>query len=275
VTDQSLRFTRVLLQNDVPISATGYIRGLNERWENRSCSNNLAYADTRSRAHIQNRDLNYHFEIEPATCTYTASRVNEYGSPVWAKPGKHEPAKPSGKTVHNYIETVDTGERRELFGYAARHVITKTRQIRDSEILSESESVGWYIDLPAAWAKLHPPPKPGSYCYITSETDARDEYKFSEVGKRETGFAILSSRTHRSACRDETVYREEVTEFSEAPLEPDVFVPPPDFKRVPRLLDGQRCPLAYRARLRWEMLKDSISLPNRIAKFTACSHHAS
>ena len=69
------------------------------------------------RAYILNRDLGYRFEVEPARHAFTAFRVNEYGSPVWAKPRKYEPAKRSGKTVHNYIDTIDTGERRELFGY--------------------------------------------------------------------------------------------------------------------------------------------------------------
>lgn len=67
----------------------------------------------------------------------------------------------------------------------------------------------------------------------------------------------------------ETVHREEVTEFSEAPLEPDLFVPPADFERIPQLSDGVRHTLAYRARLRWEILKDSLSLPDKIAKFIA------
>jgi hypothetical protein len=286
VTDPSLRFTTVLLSDGMRIAATQYIRGLNTRSESRNCSGhsdttlptNVRYEDGPLRAHILNRDLRYSFEIEPATRTYTAFRVNEHGNPVWVKPRRAEPAKPSGKTIHNHTDTVDTGGRRELFGYAARHVVSKTRQIRDSEILSESECNGGYIDPPAAWAKLHPPPKSGSYNYLILGTSAlRDEYKFIEVGKRETGFALLTTRTHRSSFRDktgnlrthETVYCEEVTEFSEAPLESDLFVPPHDFKRLPQLSDGVSHSFAYRTRLRWEILKDSLSLPNRIAKFIA------
>jgi hypothetical protein len=285
VTDRSLRFTTVRLFGDMQTAATQYIRGLNTRSESRSCRGisdtkpptNVRYEYGPLRAYILNRDLGYRFEVEPATHAYTAFRVNEHGSPAWAKPRKYEPAKRSGKTIHHYIDTIDTGERRELFGYTARRVVTRTRQMQDSQMLSESECDGWYIDPPAAWANLHPPPKVGTFDHATVGTGARDDHKFTETGKRETGFTLLATRTDRSSLKEETgnlrthegVAREEVAEFSEAPLEPDLFVPPHDFKRVPQLSDGVPYALPHRLRLRWEILKDSLSLPNTIANFTA------
>ncbi len=285
MTDRNLRFTTVRLFGEMQTAATQYIRGLNTRSENRSCRGisdtkpptNVRYEYGPLRAYILNRDLGYRFEVESATHTYTAFRVNEHGSPVWAKPPKREPEKRSGKTVHHYIDTIDTGERRELFGYTARRVVTRTRQIQDSRMLSESECDGWYIDPPAAWANLHPLTKVSAFCHVTSGTGTRDDHKFSETGKRETGFTLLATRTNRSFLKEETgnirthesIAREEVTEFSEAPLEPVLFVPPLDFKRVPQLSDGVPYALPYRLRLRWEIYKDSLSLPNRIANFTA------
>lgn len=268
-------------------AATEYIRGLNTRSESRSCRGisdtkpptNIRYEYGPLRAYILNRDLGYRFEVEPATHTYTAFRVNKHGSPVWAKPLKCEPEKRSGKTVHHYIDTIDTGEHRELFGYTARRVVTRTRQIRDSQMLTESECDGWYIDPPAAWANLHPLSKVAFVAFydVAAGTGARDDHKFSETGKRERGFTLLATRTNRSFVEGETgnlrthesVAREEVTEFSEAPLEPVLFVPPLDFKRVPQLSDGVPYALPYRLRLRWEILRDSLSLPNRIANFTS------
>jgi hypothetical protein len=150
-------------------------------------------------------------------------------------------------------------------------MITKTRQIRDSELMSGWDA--WYIDLPAASATLYPPPKPGSFCSITVGTAERDEYKVTDAGKRETGFVLLATRTHRSLFRDESgtvkthesAHREEVTEFSEASLESSLFGAPLDFKRVPHLSAGAHYPLKVRTRLRWEMLKDSLRLRKRIA----------
>jgi hypothetical protein len=190
-----------------------------------------------------------------------------------------EPLRRSGLTIHSHTETTDTGERRELFGHTARRVITRNQQTRDSQLCSESECDGWYIDPPPAWLNLHPPPKPGIFYYLSSGTGERDDFKFTEAGKRETGFLLLATRRYKSYFHDESgnsrdhesVQREEITEFSETPLEPELFVPPSDFKRVWQLPDGVRYAQAYRIRLRWEMLKDSLGLPSRIAKFIASS----
>lgn len=280
----SLRFTTVSLDGDMQTTTTRYICGLNERFEHRNCSGHgdgtpsakVRYEYGPLRAAIFNRDLGYAFEVEPASRVYTACRTNKHGGPIWSKPHRMEQPKKSGKTRLSHIETIDTGESREMFGYIARHVITTSRQTRDSEFLSESQMDGWYIDPPAAWLNLHPPLRPGTFTYLSSPTSERDDYKFTENGERETGFVLLSTRTDKHVSRDETgnpkefrsVRREEVTEFSETPLELDLFVPPLEFKRVPQLSNGLGYARRYRMRLRWEMLKDSLSLPKRIARFT-------
>jgi len=266
-------------------AVTEYICGLNTRTESCSCSGisdtvpttNVRYEYGPLRARILNRDLGYGFEVEPATRTYTAYPVNKLGRPVGAKPQKIKLPGPSGRTVHSYLDTIDTGEREEQFGYTARRVITRKRQVRDEQVLSESECEGWYIDAPAAWANLYPPLKADTYTHLISGNEPMDDYKFSETGTRETGFALVITWRHRSSFRDETgnvrihenVHREEITEFSEDRLGPDLFVPALNFKRVPQLPDGTQYKLAYRLRLRWEVLKDSLSLPKKIAKFTA------
>jgi hypothetical protein len=187
--------------------------------------------------------------------------------------------KPSGKTIHDHTDTIDTGERKEMFGYTARRVLTRNRQTRDTQVLRESECDGWYIDPPAAWLSLHPPPKAGLIYRLrmSSGDQPRDDYKFTESGTIETGFVMLATRRHKSLFHDEngnsrvheSIHRDEVVEFSEGLLGPDLFVPPRDFKRVPQIPDGVSYALAYRMQLRWAMLKDSLSLPNRIAGFTA------
>ena len=268
---------------DMPTTRTEYVCGPNVRIENSSC---LGHSTTTSptsiryeygplRAHISNRDMGYRFEIEPAACVYAAFRMKEDGRPSWNQPALGE-SRQSGNTIHDHTETIDTGERKELFGYTARRVLTRSRQVGDSQLLMETECDGWYIDPPSAWRNLPPPPKTGMFFRLSSGNGERDEYKFTEAGERETGFVVRATRIHRSFARDETgnprvhesVYREEVSEFSETPLELSFFVPPRDFKRLPQLPDGTRYRLAYRARLRWEMWKDSLTLPKRIAEFT-------
>ena len=283
MSEPCLTFTMVHRSGALTTSRTEYICGRNTRSEFRNCtghsptqsSTDVQYEYGPLRAHIWNRDLGYNFELDLAARIYTGFRANEYGHPVWVKPRPVPPHKRSGKTVHIHTETVDTGERRDMFGYTARHVITRTRKNRDSQLLSESESDGWYIDPPVAWLILHPA-KHGSFCYLVASTNGeRDDFKFTHTGERETGFMLQTTQTNRSYSLDQTgsssvhesISRQEIVEFSETPLHPELFVPLPDFSRVPQLPNAMRYPVGLRVRLRWEMLKDSFRLRNSIDKF--------
>jgi hypothetical protein len=142
VTDPSLRFTTVRLFGDMPSTTTQYICGLNTRSESRSRRGHsdttpptkLQYEYGPLRAVIRNRHLNYFFELEIEKRIYTAFRMNEYGSPKWMKPLQVAPQKRSGRTVHTHIETINTGERREISTVlrrviqgVVRHVIRNCR----------------------------------------------------------------------------------------------------------------------------------------------------
>jgi hypothetical protein len=284
VSKPSLSFTLVHRSAGMLTSQTEYVCGQNTRSESRSCTGhsvttpptNVQFEYGPLRAYIHNRDLGYGFELDLAARIYTAYRANQYGSPQWLKPRQVQPSKRTGRTVHVHTETIDTGERLEILGYMARHVITKTNQTRDSQLLSESECDGWYIDAPAAWLTLHPA-KPGTFCHVmVVSNNERDDYKFIWTGNRETGFVVRATRIHKSFLRNEdgstrvheNVSHEEIAELSETPIDPERFVPPRDFKRVPQLPDGIRYSFSRQTRLRWEMLKDSFSLQNRISRFT-------
>ena len=262
---------------------TEYICGHNTQSEGRNCTGhssstpptNVRYEYGPLVVRIHNRDLGYSFWMDPAKRIYAAYRVNEHGSPVWLKPRAAQPTKPSGHTLHTHSDTIDTGERKSIFGFPARRVLTKTRQLRDSQLLSQSECDGWYIDPPAAWLNLYPP-KPGTFCVVSlTSSGTRDDFKFTETGTRETGFLLESRRTHRSFFVDdggnptfrETLAQEEVTEFSESPLNAGLFVPPREFQRVPHLPDRARYTSKDHMRLRWEMMKDWFSLRGRIRSF--------
>ncbi|HXN47409.1 MAG TPA: hypothetical protein VN893_12260 [Bryobacteraceae bacterium] len=274
-----LRFVTSSFSGGMATCSPQYIRGRNTRGEHRNQSGDELGP---LRVNIHNRDLGYLFLLEPASQIYTACRVNQYGGPIWAKPRRADTPKLSGRTVHTHTVTIDTGERREMFGYTARRVIKRSRAVRDEELMSESESDGWYIDPPAAWENLYPA-RPGTYAYLSSGP-LRDEHKFTEEGKRELGFLLLVTNVSKSYHRDERdaprvfehTDRREVIEMSEDPLPAHLFVPPSDFKRVLQLPE-ERYAMPYRLRLRremylmrlrWEMLRDSPSLRRGVAHFT-------
>ena len=280
----SLKFRTDYLHGDMPTSSTEWILGRNTRSEGRSCRGhsqtvpptNVQYEYGPLRAYIQNCELQYGFEIDVDAGIYTAWRANDYGSPTWIKPLRIKAPERSGSTVHSHTETVDTGDRRTLFGYTARRVVTKNTSRRDSELVSESESDGWYIDAPPAWLNLHPPAQQDAYLVsyaLGSGTNTRDDFTFTRKGERETGFPLLVVHVHRSYFSDqdgvirshESSSRNEVTEFSEAALDPALFIPPRNFKRVMQLPGGVRYSLSNRLRFRLEMLKDSRELRKKLA----------
>lgn len=279
----SLKFRTDCLHGDMPASRTEYILGPNTRLESRSCSGhsetvpptNMRYEYGPLRAYIHNRDLHYAFEVDFETGVFTARPTNDHGSLTWTKPRQIEPPARSGLTVHSHTETLHTGERRTMFGYTARRVITKNAWRREEQA-NESESDGWYIDAPPAWLHLHPPaPKDafGVFLRVDSGANKRDDFSFTRIGERETGFPVLVTQVDRSYFHDrdgvirshESSSRNEVTELSEATLDPAVFIPPRDFKRVTQLAGGMRYSLSNRLRFRLEMLKDSRQLRKKLS----------
>jgi hypothetical protein len=99
---------------------------------------------------------------------------------------------PQNPTVRHRIVTTDTGERKQMFGYEARHVITTYSITPTPEAAnvtgSESITDGWYIDLettlPCDFQHDFPKPKEG-----TTYSFAR----LSTVTKRPDGTVVSSS----------------------------------------------------------------------------------
>ena len=110
-------------------------------------------------------------------------------------------ARPDAPTVLVETETVDTGERRELFGRPARHVITKRGVIpltgsrcRESQTVTD----GWSIDLdtslfcdPWRWSS-------GSgHAFLTTHTKSHQPERptFADIGESERGYVVPSRST--------------------------------------------------------------------------------
>jgi|ERR1700739_1885845 len=152
----------------------------------------------------------------------------------------------SQPTLRIETTTVDTGERKELFGHVARHVITTTKQIPlEGSQMQAQETVrdGWYIDVDRR-ISCDPNPPAGSVSVLTM----MERPEFVNIGPPETGFPVKEMRTTTSETVPATGVRRyadsinesEVTQFEEGPLDPALFEVPPGFKRVER---NQRNPV--------------------------------
>jgi hypothetical protein len=151
----------------------------------------------------------------------------------------------SGKpTVRFSVTTVDTNERKDFFGHAARHVITTHRRVPlvgSQSQPTETVTDGWYIDLNTRISCDRPLPKSGqAYTVLPVDNKLIDRPTFVSRGKLETGFPVELKTTTRTTTvlpdgtKKEFISSSEmlVTGLEEKPLEPALFEIPSGFRKV-------------------------------------------
>ena len=165
-------------------------------------------------------------------------------------------------------ETVDTGERKEVFGHTARRVVTTRRIIPLAGAKRGADTMvtdGWYIDLDThiscepSWRS----PRSG-HAFLTSHRQGEkgDVPTFKGVGEAERGFVIASKGTSSGAItlpdgstrQHVSTWEREVTELSTAPIDPTLFEIPSGFRLVERIRQDQVPPLVIRLKRVYERL---------------------
>lgn len=190
--------------------STVYRRGHNLRWENWSS------------ATIVNVDERRAYTLDLRNRTWTPQQPDSdplFALAMWIRrpPRVHE----SGKTVNVWYQTNDTGEHRQMLGRAVHHLIYHERQVAEPGACATNVDLitdGWYI-----------PNAPAVFDVGFALTAGhRCQDKVIVHGKRPTpGIALLETVTDGAVQRTR-----EVTEYSDLPLDPHLFEPPRDFRRV-------------------------------------------
>ena len=181
----------------------------------------------------------------------------------------------SGGTLQIFIENIDTGERKEIFGHLARHIVTRERRVASKGACSkdsESETDGWYID-PTVLPKWRQPKKDAFGVVVASVLSAgsadaclkkMDKIEVHRSGA-EPGFPVKVMTTVKSEIplRDgaphliASTWGSEVVELREGPLDPALFEVPPDFRQVQNLRNWSATP-PRRAPTNWEWFKQQL-----------------
>jgi hypothetical protein len=140
-----------------PRTSTTYISGHRTRIETRSfsgyraCSGGpTAFSYGHRTATIYQCDARRLIFLDLDSHEYTSIEIDEQGRPTSLRPmGAPMPMQPSGATLTINIEEIDTGERKVMFGYTARHIIRTERRVPGPGAISlaqETNRDGWYID---------------------------------------------------------------------------------------------------------------------------------
>lgn len=171
---------------------------------------------------IQVSDKTKKFVITPmVTGDSTAS-----GSQVAATTAASEPVRPGG--VLNYVTTAtDTGERKEMFGFTARHVKTSMSIEASPDacnpVKQRMETDGWYIDIAFGLdCNLARTQAAGSR-YVP-RGGCRDRVNFKQVGTARTGYPLNQTMTmYGPDGRILFTSTTEVLELSREPLDAALF----------------------------------------------------
>lgn len=140
------------------------------------------------------------------------------------------PSTPSRGGVITYVITsIDTGERKEMFGFNARHVKTTTSMESSpdacSQLKQRIETDGWYIDFSAAFNCETG--RAGMMGARPARTGCQDRISSRRVGTGRTGFPLIETTTMYGADgRAMFTSTKEVVELSREPLDAALFEVP-------------------------------------------------
>jgi len=222
-------------------------------------------------AFIQQCDARRSLMLNLDAREYTSHELDEHGVAKGFKPAVIEHKEPAKGSVEIFIDSVDTGERKEMFGHTARHIVTRERRVASPDSCQHSmstETDGWYIDLDVPSVSCHavPPRASTAVLSVSSSSCSQQKIEVHHTGNAETGFPVkLTATTHATLTQPDgsqkdytNTFESEVTELSEAPIDPALFEVPAGFKLVSKLNTQPPVPTMVALQMWWERLKRSI-----------------
>lgn len=206
---------------------TSYIKGKRQRTE----------TNNGQMVMIQQCDLRRNIQIMPQAKAYM---IQPYDDPATStSPNNTATSQPSavkkGGVVTSTVTTKDTGERKQMFGYTARRIITTmvTDSTPDacSPIKSKMEIDGWYID--AAFALDCDSSRAYTAYRPQAAGGCQDRYETKQIGMAKKGFPVWEKMTMFGPDGAESFATvNEVVEFSQATLDPTLFDVPQGYREV-------------------------------------------
>jgi hypothetical protein len=147
---------------------------------------------------------------------------------------KTEPVK--GGTIYMYQNITDTGERKKMYGFTARHIWTtqKIKPSADACTMKDSMVIktdGWYIDFPEFNCQVSYGGNSG-YNGGQSQLQCRDRYISKRTGKGKLGFPLIETKTMIMGGITQTSEFKtslETLELSTAKLDSMLFEIPPGY----------------------------------------------
>jgi hypothetical protein len=177
--------------------------------------------------------------LYPQTKTYM---VNLFDDGSVAKPERPTDTKSvktqttSGGVVTTTTTIKDTGERKQMFGYTARHLIitmeTESSPDACNKTKTKMETDGWYIDFANDFSCQVTPASSQNY-KTQKPGGCMDKYQMKTIGTAKRGYPVIEKMTmYDEGGKPSTTMLSEVLEISKAALEDSLFDVPADYREV-------------------------------------------
>jgi hypothetical protein len=228
--DITIRIRTTMEGQSQGFESTQYVKGSRERNEM-----NIGMGI----ANITQCDLQRTIQINDKAKTYMVQSMNGGTTANEPAANSNRATAPTPQSrrggIVNYTNTItDTGERKEMFGFTARHLKTSMTSESSPDACNQDkmrmETDGWYIDLNYSLDCQNQAAMAQSNSYGGSQ--CRDQYRFKNVGSGKLGFALDVTTTIYGADGRKTVMKREVIELSRTPLDTALFDVPAGYTEV-------------------------------------------
>ena len=208
----------------MPTQSTTMIKGLRERSEtNMSVAGmnmsqtSIAQCDLRRTIQINDRARKY--MISPMETDESGASTSSADAATISGPSR------SGGVVTMIVNTTDTGERKEMFGFTARHMKRTTMSQSSPDACHQQQmkidTDGWYINLEYGLScpTQRPPQRPGM-----ASPGCRDRYQYKHNGPSNLGYPLVETTTMYGSDGSATFsMTKEVVELSRQTLDAALF----------------------------------------------------
>jgi hypothetical protein len=150
----------------------------------------------------------------------------------------------NGGTIHMWYNITDTGERKKMNGFTARHIWTTQKIKPSADACSMKDSIiiktdGWYIDLPQFNCPIRYTPS-ATMPRDPQKPDCVDKYITHRSGKGKLGFPLTETRTIiMGGQTSEFTSALETVELSTLKLDSMLFEIPPGYTQTMNEADLQ------------------------------------
>ena len=211
--------------NSVPGSET-WMKGARERTVTKSPAGDvvsLRQCDLKRTVMLNEQSQSYFVVNDPQDQSASNAAALMTGAPA--------PSASSGGIVTQTVSVTDTGERKQIFGYAARHlkttVVVESSPNACSPVSQKYDIDGWYGDLAKdqlSCSQSLPPVKLAANC--------TDRIVVRHKGTAKPGYPLRETITLQNDGADPTKIEVATSEISKETLKPELFDVPADFHEV-------------------------------------------